>query len=584
MRHREAIRDRCFARTHTGTLGGFAVLILASLFLHCGGGKGANPLPTPVPDFSFSVATPCSLASGGTGTAVVNVVRSGGHTAVIQLRIADNAQGITGTGNVSSESMTGSLGISVPALLATGTYSLIVSGDDGHLTRTTTFNLGVTTPIPSTWSSPFGFHPASAGGYGDAQNLGITWTREGLYAFWFLIQPDLSTQNYDFSQYDAQWKRVPAGINIMGNIAPQGNLDEGRCLPGSFFPVDESKYIAFVKAVVRRYDGDGVDDMSGLVNPIKVWQVGNEPLDYKSRFADLQRITYTAIKEVCPNCQVLIGGVPGMPPVSIYLDVFNQHYQSILDALGGKYVDVMDFHWYGAANGDYRGAKDVYERIRGVLRADGFPEIPVWITEMGAYSGAPTAFQGLTFPPQTERQQAEDYFKRFVYSLSFGVKKVFPAFGLMEGFKHDGGYFDFTGLIYDGIGSGDLGLGVKKLGYYTYKKMTELLEGSDWNNIQIVQESGNLRVYQFTKSNRTIYAAWWDYFDDPGYVPGAKVSLSLSGLEGATAIVTEVVPRFATGKEVVDYADAFNRSSMPITNRMLSLNLGDSPIVIEIQP
>lgn len=42
----------------------------------------------------------------------------------------------------------------------------------------------------------------------------------------------------------------------------------------------------------------------------------------------------------------------------------------------------------------------------------------------------------------------------------------------MEGFKYDGGYFDFTGLIYDGWGAGDPGLGVRKLSYYTYRKMT----------------------------------------------------------------------------------------------------------------
>ena len=40
----------------------------------------------------------------------------------------------------------------------------------------------------------------------------------------------------------------------------------------------------------------------------------------------------------------------------------------------------------------------------------------------------------------------------------------------MDGFKGDDGYFDHTGLIYDGEDSGDLGLGVKKLAYYTYKR------------------------------------------------------------------------------------------------------------------
>ena len=180
----------------------------------------------------------------------------------------------------------------------------------------------------------------SSNGYEDAQNIGVAWTREGVYAFWFMVQPDLNSPIYDFSFYDMQWTKVPSSMKILGNISPQGPLDEGYCQPNSYFPVNEQQYTAFVKATVERYDGDGVDDMPGLQNPIKYWQVGNEPNGLKSGFADLQRITYT---------------------------------------------------------------------------------------------------------------------------------EIFPAFGLMEGFKHDGSYFDHTGLIYDGMDSGDAGLGVKKLGYYMHK-------------------------------------------------------------------------------------------------------------------
>ena len=359
--------------------------------------------------------------------------------------------------------------------------------------------------------SPFGFHPAvvskigyTASGYGDAQNIGVAWTREGLYAFWFKVQPNISQPTYTFADYDRQWRAVPSNMRILGNISPQPTNAQGYCLPNSYVPKDELMYAAFVKATVERYDGDGIDDMPGLTNPIKYWQVGNEPNSATTGFAELQRITYTAIKEACPDCTVLIGGVPGMPPADAFIDGFDKDYKPILDALAGKYVDVMDFHWYGEATGDYRGAKQVYDHIRSVLQTDGFPAgLPIWITEMGAYSGDPApVIAGIDFPAQTERQQALDYFKRFVYPLSFGVKKVFPAFGLMEGFKFDGSYFDHTGLIYDGMDSGDAGLGVKKLGYYMYKKMTEVLEGSDWGSIETVRESGDVYIYKFVKNGK----------------------------------------------------------------------------------
>lgn len=438
--------------------------------------------------------------------------------------------------------------------------------------------------------SPFGFHPAGVtkigyadNGYSDAQNIGVAWTRQPVYAYWFLVQPDLSSQQYDFSLYDAQWSLIPANIRILANIAPQDPADKGYCQANSYVPIDEQKYIAFVKATVERYDGDGIDDMPGLVNPVRYWQVGNEPNSAKNGFADLQRITYTAVKEACPDCMVLIGGVPGMPPAAAYIDAFDQQYKPILDALNGKYVDIMDFHWYGEATGDYLGAKQVYDHIRTVLNVDGFAsDLPVWITEMGAYSGDPAAnVNGTDFPAQTEQQQALDYFKRFIYSLSIGVKKIFPAFGLMEGFKYDDSYFDHTGLIYDGWGAGDPGLGVKKLGYYSYKKMTEMLEGSDWNSIQAVRESGDVYLYTLMKNGNAVYVAWWDYFNDPSYVPGNTKQAAVSGLHGTSAVVTEVVPKFASGAEVTDYATAFTASTLVISNGTATLTLGKSPVFME---
>lgn len=446
-----------------------------------------------------------------------------------------------------------------------------------------------------TADSPFGFHPASVArrdyannGYGDAQYIGVQWTREGVYAFWFLVQPDRTKTQYDFSLYDRQWGAVPQGMQILANIVPQGPIDEGYCLPNSYLPVDTDQYVAFVKAVVERYDGDGVDDMPGLTNPIKTWQVGNEPNSVKSGFAELQRITYTAIKEACPDCTVLIGGVPGMPPVADYISNFDLRYKPILDALGGRYVDVMDYHWYGNATGDYKGAREAYDHIRAVLVADGFPPIPIWIAEMGAYSGdpvpAPISNPPIDYAEQTERQQALDYFKRFVYPLSFGVRKIFPAFGLMEGFKYDGGYFDFTGLIYDGWGPGDLGLGVKKLSYFTYKKMTEVLEGSDWNSVQTVRDTDNLSIFKFIRNGTPIFVAWWDYFNESSYAPGSVKQVSLTGLSGSTAAVTEVVPMFSSGSEVMDYSTAFRTETLNVMDGTITLSLGDSPVIVEASP
>ncbi|NIA29626.1 MAG: T9SS type A sorting domain-containing protein [Actinobacteria bacterium] len=452
--------------------------------------------------------------------------------------------------------------------------------------------------------SPFGFHPANVGiagypdnGFIDAENIGVRWHRPSRYAFWFLIQPDLNSPAYDFSLYDYQYSSVPQGINILANIAPENpRFPQGYTLTGSYVPVDIDKYKAFVRATVERYDGDGIgeEDFAGGVfpNPIKYWQVGNEPSDQLTGFAELQRITYEAIKEACSDCTVLIGGATGFP--DDYISKFDSRFAPILTELAGQYVDVYDFHWYGTATGEYRltdtaTGEDVYAHIRAALTANGFsPDMPVWITEMGSYSGDPADPLFSVEPFQTERQQAGDYFKRFVYSLARGVKKIFPAFGLMEGFKHNDGYFDHTGLIYNGEGSNDLGLGVKKLAYFSYKLMTDKLEGSNWDSVQtLIDGTDNIYAYKFTKTETggPVYVAWWDWFDDPGYSEGDTKVISLEVGSMESVKITQVVPKAESGTELDEnnYPAFFATELRPVENGRVTFTLSKNPVFVEAE-
>src|SRR3990170_622709 len=135
-------------------------------------------------------------------------------------------------------------------------------------------------PLPYE-ASPFGFHPAAVGmvpglSFSEAQDIGVRWHRPPVYAFWFLIQPDLGSPAYDWTFHDAEYGAVPAGISTLANITV-GPESEGYSLPGSYLPVDSAKYQAFVRATVERYDGDGMGEMPGLLVPIRYWQVDNEP-------------------------------------------------------------------------------------------------------------------------------------------------------------------------------------------------------------------------------------------------------------------------------------------------------------------
>jgi len=395
----------------------------------------------------------------------------------------------------------------------------------------------------------------------------VRWHRPPVYAFWFLVQPDLGSPTYDWSLYDAQYGAVPAGVNILANVTV-GPESEGYSLPGSYLPVDSAKYQAFVRATVERYDGDGVSDMPGLAVPIRYWQVDNEPNTGPSTgragFAQLQALTYAAIKDACPGCKVLIGGVAGFP--TGYVEGFLTNYAPILTALNGQYVDIFDFHWYGNATGDYRLLGDALAVIQAKLTEYGFGAIPIWVTEMGTYSGDPA---GPFFAYQSEEQQAGDLLKRFVYPISLGIEKVFPAFGLIEGFKYDDGYFDHTGLIYDGQGSNDRGYGVKKIGYYTYKLMTQKLEGASFQ-YEMTGLPANVYGYVFSgAAGGSVTVLWYDDF--AGGAPTRDATLPVAA---PSALVTNAV---------TDQAGNVTSVLLPVSNGSVTLTLGQSPVFVEPQ-
>ena len=198
------------------------------------------------------------------------------------------------------------------------------------------------------------------------------------------------------------------------------------------------------------------------------------------------------------------------------------------------------------------------------------PPAGYWVTEMGTYSGDPV-FADFAF--QTERQQAADIVKRYVYSLSLGIEKVFLAFGLAEGFHHSDGYFDHTGLVYDGRGSNDSGAGVKKLSYYTYKKMAEVLEGSDWSSIRTIREDAGIYIYQLTRQGNPIWIAWNDNSSP------MNVRITLPG-SIETVRITEAVPACETGMEVTGYSEAFRELRGSGSSGYIEYQLGESPVFV----
>lgn len=455
---------------------------------------------------------------------------------------------------------------------------------------------------PVNEDSPFGFHPAIP--YEIARDMGVRWTRgaDTPYIFWKLIDPQKKGSSAyfkwksmtvrpdgveDFIDYDKLSLVKKSGLLMLQNIDVQPPaVERSHLKSGSWLPTDEEAYKAFVRESVKRYSF------------ISYWQIGNEPplREGYSDYAKFQQITYEAIKEANPDAKVLIAGLAGnMDTASIN----DNSYESVLKELKGKYFDIFDIHFYGDAKGGtlapkeedgrqsrflgYRDFKTVYSYYRGLLDKNGFSRVPIWITEMGTFSGtigsAPHSFT------QTEAEQARDLVKRYVYPLSLGVKKIFWAFGIGEGFgEWDDDFFDHTGFVYtgkDGLHKFD----ERKLGFYAYKLMTEKLEGSDWSKVETIKEDevNHIYVYKFLKGGKVIFAAWWDYFQDQAYPARKERQFTLAGIKSAEAVITEALPRFSSGKEVEasDYKASFNKKTVKVNKGEAVVALGENPVYIE---
>jgi len=111
--------------------------------------------------------------------------------------------------------------------------------------------------------------------------------------------------------------------------------------------------------------------------------------------------------------------------------------------------------------------------------------------------------------------------------------------------------------------------------------MVEKLSGADWMNISSTRVKENVFQYRFMKDATPVYVAWYEWFN--GLSPSKIVTLDVSAIRTAQAMVTEVVPKFQTGKEAdtVPFEEAFISYTVPVVNGRVNINLGKKPVCIE---
>ncbi len=242
--------------------------------------------------------------------------------------------------------------------------------------------------------SCFGHLVGGIGEISTLKDLGSMWVRPHPGPFtWQWVEP--TNDEFDWSLTD-KWviAAQESDISILGTIWPYADWDQATCHPSSsqvsssdhFYPgeaaeknlyipkyrcipCDFDDYKDFLFQLIERYDGDGEKDMDGLTQPIKYWEILNEPemvsenltffIGSQEEYVQILQASYETIKTACPDCQVLNGGAAGMENESL------SYWEGIFDLGGGNYFDILNIHFLGGGDPNtlnVSGFKDLLER------------------------------------------------------------------------------------------------------------------------------------------------------------------------------------------------------------------------------
>jgi len=385
---------------------------------------------------------------------------------------------------------------------------------------------------------------------------------------------------------------------------------------GGYLPRGAKSYQAyeeFLKALLQRYKAK-----------IHHWMIQNEPrVEYKKypeEYANLLKTSYKTIKEIDPSSVVYQGGA-GIGEVVRGANFRPQVLEALRKATDAGECkdgcfDVFDIH-VQTFHHEYREAEldgqkvDLVEHFSSLLRKYGFGHKPIISKGVSTYSGkdlkayvkSDKSKGGKRYRPaiyQSEEDQAIYLFKRFVYLLSKGIKRIYwstikekSADNLLEPVD------SYIGLIYNGIprpGDCDLrtqfpcpdpGDGTKKLSYYTLKLMVEKLRGTDFDNIKTILDGrrDNICLYKFIKQKKQTYVAWWDYFNEANFKEGDIKKFHIPIKNAKSVNIIAAVPHAISGADLQAkaYPHFFKAEARTVKDNQVSITFGKKPLYIELR-
>jgi len=265
-------------------------------------------------------------------------------------------------------------------------------------------------------------------------------------------------------------------------------------------------YENFISKLVERYDGDGIDDMPGLVVPIKYWEVSNEPSmqeDWLVFFVgpaidyfDILNSTYQSIKNADESSMVLKGGMAGV------MKDMTEFWDEVFSLGGINYFDIGNIHSINSES-DAVNAPEYQQYLEnsGINKA-------FWITEVELLSKD-------IEKEINEEKNADFLITSFIQAFYSGAEKIFHPGIIKSSNKYETGkentYFALKTLV-------------SKIDYF--ESCEKLVEGQ----------------FKFTVNDNSVYVLWGENNiseEISGHVLLTDVSGSVTILDSDELILSE---------------------------------------------
>ena len=143
-------------------------------------------------------------------------------------------------------------------------------------------------------------------------------------------------------------------------------------------PCSMENYKSFLLALVDRYDGDGQNDMPGLIKPIIYWEIMNEP-EFKmffkgteDEFVEIFNFSSKLIKSKQKDAVIIMAGAAGMFPES------KKFWKSTLPKIKNDF-DIANMHHITPPDG--KCDKDFWVGEFSELLQSLNIDKPIWVTE-----------------------------------------------------------------------------------------------------------------------------------------------------------------------------------------------------------